>query len=93
MRADILLDALSEYVEQYAIIQQISRLHNVYESRWLWQIAKDNPQLWSVIQMIAGVSNESLGLSICSLCNSVNNNPVEHCIPDCRGLMFERRRL
>ena len=42
--------------------------------------------------MIAGVSNDSLGPFICSLCNSVNNNLVEHFIHDCRGLMFERRR-
>ena len=73
------------------------RLHNVYEPHWLWQIAKDNPQLLhccrSVIQMIAGVSNESLRPFIWSLCNSVNNNFIEHCIHDCGGLMFERRRL
>ena len=43
--------------------------------------------------MIAGVSNVSLGPFICSLCSSVNNNPVEHCIHDSRGLRFERRRL
>ena len=80
-----------------AEFSRFRRLHNVYEPHWLWQIAEDNPQLLhccrSVTQMIAGVSNESLGPFICSLCSSVNNNPVEHYIHECRGLMFERRRL
>ena len=47
-------------------------LHNVYEPHWLWQFAKGNPQVFhccrSVIQMIAGVPNESLGPRLCSLC-------------------------
>ena len=80
-----------------AEFSRFRRLHNVYEPNWLWQTAKDKQQLLhcyrSVIQMIAGVSNDSLGPFICTLCNSVNTNPIKHCILDCRGLMFERQRL
>ena len=43
--------------------------------------------------MIAGVPNESLGPSLCSLCNAAHANLVEQCIHDCVGLLFERRRL
>ena len=72
-------------------------LHRVYEPHWLWQFAKNNPQVLhccrSVIQMIAGVPNESLGPRLCSVCNAAYANLVEHCIHDCVGLLFERRRL
>ena len=43
--------------------------------------------------MIAGVPNESLGPRLCSVCNDAYANLVEHCIHDCVGLLFERRRL
>ena len=43
--------------------------------------------------MIAGVTNESLGPSLCSLCNAAYATLAEHYIHDCVGLLFERRRL
>ena len=43
--------------------------------------------------MIAGVPNKPLGPRLCSLCNAAYVNLVEHCIHDCVGLLFKRRRL
>ena len=63
-----------------AEFSRFRRLLSCYKPHWLWPIAKDNSQLLhccrSVIQMIAAVSNESLGPFLCSLCNSVKKNPV-----------------
>ena len=89
--------ALWENRTSTAEFSDFKRLHSVYEPHWLWQFAKSNPQVLlccrSVIQMIAGIPNESLGPRLCSLCNAAYANLVEHCIHDCVGLLFERRRL
>ena len=80
-----------------AEFSDFKRLHNVYEQHCLWQFAKSNPQVLhccrSIIQLIAGVPNDSLGTRLCSLCNAAYANLVEHCIHDCIGQLFERRRM
>ena len=57
--------ALWENRTSTAEFSDFKRLHSVYEPHLLWQLAKSNPQVLhfgrSVIQMIAGVPNESLG--------------------------------
>ena len=73
------------------------RLHNVHEPHYLWRIAKQYPQYFkcfkSVIQMIAGISNNFIGPFICSYCNRHYDNLVYHCIHDCSYLTIEREIL